>query len=132
MRAIRLLKLNEYISDEKRFSSNSFRNSSDGSGISIISVDCIIQSGTQICVHLQTYYSNNGNEIIFWEFDTNQTSNSYNLIQCQGTTGDPYHYNLTDLSNGGARRFFKANCPDLSSIKMCNSNGQVENMSSSI
>lgn len=95
MEAIRLIHVQHYDKRRKRFNRLAFNNSSDGSGASIIKMDCIRERQVTICEHIREFYSGTASDPpIFWAFDTEALPVNHQLVQQDSPSGDICHYNL--------------------------------------
>ena len=118
MEFIRTVHPSHYVKHRKRFASLAFKNSSDGSGISVISSSCIERKTKSICKHIRKYYpSIAGTPIIFWKIDSNTPPTCCNFVQSPSTTGDECHYNIENLSDKEARKIIRNQPP--SSFYIC-------------
>ena len=123
MEVIRLLHIRDYDPQFGRFRSEVFRNSSDGSGISVFTLVCAIGASGSGCEHARRFYPTRYVEPpIFWLINMTELPNC-DLIQKTSSSGDACHHNLVGLSDNAARRFFKAH--DVGSYFICNGNTHV-------
>lgn len=111
---IRLLSLHHFDCDRRRFTSEAFRNSSDGSGISVFGVECADRESNGACAHISRHYRTFFNGMaVFWRIRTSELPGEVDLGWKESSTGDPRHINLKGLQRRQARRFFKkVVCPD--------------------
>jgi hypothetical protein len=125
MEFIRIIHQHHYDPDKKRFTSLAFKPSSDGSGISVIAANCIVQKGARICEHIEKYYKSvSGIPPIFWSFDSKILPERCEFIQQTSESGDVCHYNLVGLSAKEAGYIFKQQ--DLSVFSICRSDGNYQ------
>ncbi len=104
---IRIIHPKHYDPDSNRFRSLAFKPSSDG-GISVISRECIEQTGSSICGHIAKFYASVlGDPPIFWEIPEAVLPPTGQFIQAPSDTGDDCHHNLVGLSDREARRIIK-------------------------
>jgi len=95
-----------------------FKNSSDGSGISVISSSCIEKKTKNICKHIKKYYSSIVNTpIIFWKINSNTLPTCCGFVQSPSTTGDECHHNIENLPDKEARKIIKNQFP--SNFRIC-------------
>ena len=119
MEFIRPVHPKHYSRNRKRFESVAFQNSSDGSGISVISSSCIKRKNKNICGHIEKYYSSplTGDPIIFWKINSDTLPTSCRFVQSPSTTGDECHHNIENLSDNEARRMIIRQFP--SNFRLC-------------
>ena len=104
---IRIIHPKHYDPDRKSFSSLAFKPSSDG-GISVVSRECIEQTGSSICGHIAKFYGTvSGSPPIFWEIPAGILPPQCQFIQNPSDTGDDCHHNLIGLNDREARRIIK-------------------------
>ncbi len=104
---IRIIHPKHYDPDTSRFRSLAFKPSSDG-GISVISRECIEQTGSSVCAHIAKFYASVlGDPPIFWEIPKAVLPPNCQFIQDPSDTGDDCHYNLIGLSDRESRRIIK-------------------------
>ena len=95
-----------------------FKNSSDSSGISVISLSCITSKNRNICEHIHLFYKTIiGTPIIFWEFEDNILPQNSTFQQSPSATGDDCHYNIKNLTNREARKIIIKQSP--SAFQVC-------------
>lgn len=127
MEGIRILNKRHYDRRLRRFNSLTFKNTGVNPGISIISRECIFQSGKTICQHIRKYYGGIASEPpIFWYFSTEILSTNYELEQEDSLTGDVCHYNIKGVTNKQAKRLFMKFANKLETFKICNNNNNDE------
>ena len=81
------------------------KKSSDGSGASIISRECIDHAGKSICDHIRDFYPDvSGKPPVFWEFDEAVLPNVPRIEQVTSDSGDECHYAIHDVSNGQLKK----------------------------
>jgi len=120
MEGIRLIRRVLYDTRKHRFQSTAFRNSSDFSGISIVSRECVCATGGRTCSHVRKYYGPvAGEPVIFWMFSTDIFPSCCRLVQQTSETGDICHYNLVGLSQGDAKQIFRAHTSNLQEMWIC-------------
>lgn len=105
----------------RRLSSCAFRNSSNGTGISCISVSCIKETSSDICEHIRKFYPTVvGDPIMFWPFSMNDLPEGVCFNQ-EKSNGDECHGNVKNLSNEDAEKIIKKQ--PLDKLRVCiNSN----------
>jgi hypothetical protein len=104
---LRIIHPKHYDPDTRRFRSLAFKPSSDG-GISVVSRECIEQTGSGVCAHIAKFYrSVLGEPPIFWEIPETVLPTHCQFIQDPSDTGDDCHHNLIGLSDREARRIIK-------------------------
>lgn len=109
MEVVLYLHMADFDSTLERFRSTAFQPSSDGSGISVVLLECINRTKESICQHGERYYSDiTPKPPLFWVFDTDALPAGHKLIAQASTTGDDCHLNITDVSRGKSKTFFKA------------------------
>ena len=119
---IRVIHQKHYDPDRRNFKSLAFKPSSDGSGISVIDEECISQSGTSICEHIEVFYKDiTGLPPIFWQVPTDALPEGHRFIQQTSITGDICHHNLIGVSDKEARMLLKR--AKLSDFNICSENG---------
>ena len=104
MEYIRILSLHHFDRKRRKFTSLAFKNSSN-SGISVVSRECIRESGNRICPHIYRFYGRIASDpAIFWIFPFNELPDKCSLEPSLSDTGDECHYNLEGLTNSEASR----------------------------
>jgi len=104
---LRLIHHIHFDHDTGKFKSLAFKNSGDGSGISLVEKECAINASPTICGHIHRYYPNVvGEPAIFWHVPEGITS-TCKLEQKTSSTGDICHHNMKGLSDPDARRAIK-------------------------
>jgi len=84
-----------------------FQVSGDESGVSVIDRDCVAKDGLSVCEHIRTYYPvSPGSLVLLWIFSEDTLPKGYRLVQ-DDSNGDKCHFNITGLSNGRTKNFFK-------------------------
>lgn len=103
---VRIIYRKHWAKEEGRFATTAFSVSSDG-GISVLCVECISESKSTICQHIEKYYKHE--KPIFWVFSKEEL-----LAECSGcriapetSNGDPCHWNIYDITDGTRKKFFK-------------------------
>ena len=131
MEVIRLLHINNYDKQRNRWASPAFKNSSGRSpGISVIDRECIINTGDTICSHISKYYSTTPPvPTIFWCFETDILPRGCSIEQVNSTSGDKCHYNIRELRDPDARRFFQQFWNKIESFNICTSDGDYRPLS---
>lgn len=120
MECIRLVKRVHFDQNKSRFTSPAFEPSSDGSGISVISISCILDQGKSICDHIREFYKQGQWEpYIFWRFSTDILPNGCELVSYPVENGDMCHCNLVGLPKNTARQIFRQYSSDLSHFWIC-------------
>ena len=100
-----------------------FKNSSNGSGISVISVECIVKNTGDICEHAEKFYNHvSGTPIIFWEFDGNYFPGC-SFEQETSDSGDECHHNMNGLSNNQAGKIIKK--LPIEDLRLCAESGII-------
>jgi hypothetical protein len=91
------------------FRSEAFENSSDGSGISVVDVDCIRRGECRcVCNHARRFYPTVSSEPpIFWQFDESVLPDGYRLNQTPSDSADECHHNIAGIKDGKEKKFFK-------------------------
>jgi hypothetical protein len=92
-----------------------FKNSKDGSGISVIDESCAIGNSQCVCTHVKKFYSGFpfcSDPPIFWIFDSTSLPVTCQFNQCPSITGDPCHHNVKGLNDTQAKKIFKKASPD--------------------
>lgn len=97
--------------EERRLSSCAFRNSSDGTGISCISVSCINETTGDICEHIRRFHPAFvpvvvGAPIIFWPFSMDDLPEKA-IFNQEKSNDDECHVNVKNLSNNDAEKIIK-------------------------
>src|SRR3989344_1738514 len=106
MDLLRLIPRNWYDQTKKRFQDWAFKNSTDGSGISVIDPSCIEDKGRPVCEHIRAFYPTFGNPPIFWEFSTGILPGGFTLSNDPSPSGDDCHRNIRDVSSNKAKGLF--------------------------
>lgn len=123
MEYIRLLHKRHYDHHRGRFQTLVFKNTSrprGGPGISVISVQCILDAGRTLCQHIREYYARVADEPpIFWRFSPHILPSGYRLEPQESDTGDVCHYNIVGLSDKQAEDYFRERAADLPSFRIC-------------
>ena len=110
MELIRLLHPREYDKHSRRFRSSCFTNSSDGTGISLVDIECVREHCTPICQHIEHYYPGVvGEPITYWQIPAPLPSD-VRVEETESATGAPCHRQLFGLSNNQSTKFFKRSC----------------------
>jgi hypothetical protein len=83
MEFIRIIHRDHYDPDRGRFQSLAFKPSRDGSGISVIDVNCILQIGLSICEHIGKYYQSVAGSTphIFWNINSKMLPEKCEFLQ---------------------------------------------------
>ena len=124
MELIRLVPKQHFDRTKRRFNRLAFRNSSDGSGISVIASECIERLSPSICWHIRYFYSEvSRGPAIFWRFAAEILPTGCRLEQQDSATGDVCHYNIVNLSDGEARQLFQRYASDLAAFQLCEADG---------
>ena len=94
---------------KRYFRSEAFDNSSDGSGISVVDLDCIRRGECRcVCEHARRYYPTVSSEPpIFWRFSESILPTGYSLKQEASDSGDECHHNIQGISDNRAKKFFR-------------------------
>ena len=127
MDAIRLLHPRHYSSQLGRFKSLAFKPSSDGSGISIIDCECILNTDLSICGHIRKYHKNTAGEPpIYWRFNIDILPDSHELEQKDSPSGDKCHYNIKGINRKSARKFFEDYNDKLHLFQICRNDNSAQ------
>ena len=110
MQYIRLLHLRDYDKSKGRFTSICFRNSTNG-GISVIEFDCAKKQSNGACQHIKKFYHPvpAKTPFIYWvlnDSDLTKFLDNMRLVQKITETGDSCHYDIMDVKNNKAEKFF--------------------------
>lgn len=135
MQLVRVLHPGEYDKQRERFTSSALANSSDGSGISVVSVECAEQllGFEGLCQHVRTFYHDiTGVPPVFWLLDSQALENEFTeepalslkFEEKLSKTGDPCHRNMHGLSNSRASKYRKRYC-QAPNISVCLDEGVV-------
>ena len=106
---IRLLHPREYDKNSGRFRSTCFNNSSDGTGISLVDIDCVTERfpTSGVYQHIEQYYPRIvGEPIAYWTVPADLPSGVY-IEETASDTGDPCHRELHGFSGRASQKFFK-------------------------
>ena len=102
---IRLIHPTHYDATKNRFNNMALKKSSDGTGASIISVECIDGTGRNICDHIRKFYSEvSGEPPVFWRFDQLDLPDGYRIEQSTSHSGDECHHAVHDVSNNQLKK----------------------------
>lgn len=100
---IRIINKKHYDKKLKRFTSLSFKPSSNG-GISVIDKECVLHSTGCVCDHIQRYYGSvSGDPPIYWEIPPNLLPENCEFQQTPSASGDDCHHNILNVTNQEAR-----------------------------
>lgn len=122
MRAARLIHAKHVDRKRRRFSSQAFNNSSDGSGISIVDRECVDNHGDEICAHISKFYPGQvGDPIIFWEIPADIIPSYCKAEPEPSETGDDCHYNIKGWGDKEARDVFIRLLPE--AFEVCDQSG---------
>lgn len=108
MEYVRLLSNLHWDPKLNEFSSLAFKNSSDGSGISVINSQCAVQESKDFCSHVVKYYPVLSDAWLFKfedEFIIGIESNAKFIPD--DSEGDKCHYNLKGIKDKAARSIVK-------------------------
>ena len=96
----------------------------------LVECECVAASGTSICEHARTYYSNTvGDKVIFWKFNSRDLPDSANIVKKTSKSGDKCHVNVYNISDKELYDFFfysdSANgaARDISEFTICTEDG---------
>jgi len=105
---LRLIHAKHYARHKGRFSSLALKNSSDGSGISVIEGECAEQSSGTICAHIaERYPTVVGDPIIYWPIPNDLIPDGCVIERAAGD-GDDCHYNVRGWEDHAAGNQVKA------------------------
>ena len=119
MEAIRLLHPQFYSKDRQRFESRAFRNSNDGSGVSVFCVCCARERSGAECRHVRLHYfpSPSGNPPVLWRIDTEKLPEGA-IAKQDPTDNDTCHMNLKGLSNNQFKSLIRRSL-DVNDLETC-------------
>src|SRR4051812_40177815 len=106
MELVLLIHIRHWDSEKKRFRSEAFEPSSDGSGISVVDATCARESSGSICDHARKYYPSVSSEPpIFWQFHFpgDPWPTSVALDESPSDSGDHCHRNLRGIAKKPAK-----------------------------
>ena len=86
-----------------------FKPSSTDRAISVFDAACAIGDSGNICAHIKRFYADvSSDPPIFWFFESSDLPNGQTkIVESKSTTGDTCHRNITGLSAGRAKKYFK-------------------------
>ncbi|HEV7398020.1 MAG TPA: hypothetical protein VGN86_16025 [Pyrinomonadaceae bacterium] len=116
MALIRLIHRDHYNAKKGRFQDLAFKNSRDGSGISVVDCDCADGVSVNICSHVERYYPAYRTPTIFWTIREARLPDEFEAAEEPSNTGDACHRNLKGISANEADKIRKAITVDECSI----------------
>ena len=126
---VRALHRKKYKQKARRFHSDSFKNLNGA--ISIIDVECIQETSTDTCGHIEHFYKSVicGKPFAFWvirhhDLETHFGKGQFSIVPKTSDSGDECHRNLTGVDNKPASRFQRDYCKE-SDIFWCMQGGCV-------
>lgn len=119
MRYIRLVHPKHYDARTRKFKNLAFKNSSDGSGASVILEACGAAASGSICAHIRRHYPGIGGEPpVFWPFDDSVLPAGHVIEQDTSDAGDDCHHVVKGVTNGTLKRNFVDKW-ELSDLAIC-------------
>src|ERR1051326_2210471 len=125
MAFIRLIHRDHYDATRGCFQDFAFKAPRRGTGISIIDYDCAIRVSGSICRHVDTFYPKFGSPTIFWPIPLDAFP-AANAIAELSDTGDGCHHNITNMTDGEARRIRKG--IKVEDCFICNADGTTRQL----
>jgi hypothetical protein len=107
MALIRLIHRDHYNAKKGRFQDLAFKNSRDGSGISVVDCDCVDAADANSCSHVDRYYPAYRTPTIFWTIPRERLPEECDIAEEISNTGDECHRNLKGISANDADRIRK-------------------------
>ena len=102
---IRLIHPSHYDRARNRFNNMAFKKSSNGTGASIISAECIEDTGRSICTHVRQFYPKvSGEPSVFWKFEESVLPDGYRIEQTTSDSADECHHAVHDVSNNQLKK----------------------------
>jgi hypothetical protein len=97
-----------YDSERGNFKSLAFAPSSD-KGISVVDLDCSVQTSGSICGHISRFYPNQaGDPAIYWRIPDQKIPEVCSFEPQPSTTGDDCHFNIYGWTRAQSRSTFVA------------------------
>jgi hypothetical protein len=125
MEYFRVLHARHFDSRRREFKSLAFRNSSDGTGVSVIQRECIDQHGHSWCEHIRVHYRTVASDPpIFWCLKCSVLPHGHRLVN-DDSDGDECHYVIDGVSDAELKNLLKS--VDLHQLLICR-NGIHENL----
>jgi hypothetical protein len=119
----RILEVDDYDPELRRFKSCAFTRSSSDKAYSAFDLECANNTSGSPCQHIARFYPNTipplGGPVYFWTFDTaalpppkaaspnKPASAAPRAVQSVSTTGDACHHGIVDFPESAAKNFFK-------------------------
>lgn len=125
MEYIRIIHKMHYDHRKQNFKSLAFKNSSVSKGISVISKNCIEESGKHVCEHISEFYITNHTASIppiYWQFSLEHLPGCL-FKQYPSNSGDECHGDIVGLQDSAARTLLKNNA--INGFNICTDGGFV-------
>ena len=120
--------ISKYEPGKGRFRSECMENSSDDSGLSVVSLPCVSNKASNPCDHGRAYYPNiAGDAPIFFVFVPSEIFGECSLEEVPSDSGDDCHRNLKGVSDKQAKKLMQNKLPvgnvNFSQFKICAQDG---------
>src|SRR4051794_40270187 len=109
MELVRFAHPQHFSPENGQYKDLAFTNSRKRGGISVIDKGCAVDASPNLCEHLTHYYDERttGDPPVFFIFNEEELPSNYRLEQHTSASGDICHYNIQDVSNNRAEKWFK-------------------------
>jgi hypothetical protein len=108
MEYVRLVHPEDYDHNRGKFNDLVFKNSTDGSGLSVFEVECAENTSITLCAHIRPFYPLlTGDPAIFYVMNESEIPQSGRIVDIPSATGDECHRQIMDVSTTAMKKAFQ-------------------------